>query len=112
MGTPLQFNMYDVLLELQVPPEKAHALSEAYNRDREQVRKEVQDMVEKQLQSYVTQTDATKAEGRVEKAINELRGDIHQLRGEMHKAMNDQLRWIVGTQVAIVGLAIAAFKLL
>ena len=105
MGTPLQFNMYEVLKELQVSPEKAHALSEAYNRDREQVRKEVQDMVDKQLHSYATQSEVAQAVGRVEKVVYELRADLH-------KAMNDQLRWVIGTQIAVTGLAIAAFKLL
>ncbi len=56
MSTPLQFSMYQILVELQVPPERAHELSEAYNREREQAFKEVQGMVDKQLQSYVTQT--------------------------------------------------------
>ena len=45
------------------------------------------------------------AVGRVEKVVYELRADLH-------KAMNDQLRWVIGTQIAVTGLAIAAFKLL
>lgn len=109
MSTPLQFNMYQVLLELQVPAEKAHALSEAYNREKEQVRKEVQEMVEKQLKTYVTQADADKAEGRVEKAVLELRGDVL-------KSINDLQRWIITAFLGVSGLTIvlvtAVLKLL
>jgi len=62
-------------------------------------------MVDKQLQPYVTQTEAVKAEGRVEKAI-------YGLETRLNARLNDQLRWITTTLIAVVGLAVAAIKLL
>lgn len=74
-ATYAAFNLYEILVEFNVPADRAHALNEAYNRVQEQSRKEVLDMVEKSFQS---KTDAGEVESRLESAISSVKTDLER----------------------------------
>ena len=42
----------------------------------------------------------------------ELRGEIEKLRGETHRAIAEQTRWFVASNIGLVGVILAAAKLL
>lgn len=89
-ATYAAFNLYEILVEFNVPADRAHALNEAYNRVQEQSRKEVLDMVEKSFQS---KTDAGQAESRLESAISSAKTDlersIKETRVDLEKSILD-----------------------
>ena len=64
-----------------------------------------QKVVDETLQELATK-DFVKAE------ISQVRAEISQVRAEIAEAKSDIIKWLVGFQIATVGLAVAIIKLL
>lgn len=102
MGMPIKLSVFEALTEAGVKPEKARAvereLENAIQSGQDAVRTEMRDQL-------MTKTDAGSLK-------SELKAEIASVETRLNARLNDQLRWIITTQVAVVGLAVAAIKLL
>nr|WP_317381156.1 hypothetical protein [uncultured Helicobacter sp.] len=71
-----------------------------------------QKVVDETLQELATK-DFVKAEiSQVRAEISQVRAEISQVRAEIAEAKSDIIKWLVGFQIATVGLAVAIIKLL
>ncbi|WP_404299007.1 hypothetical protein [Alicycliphilus denitrificans] len=105
MGMPIKLSVFEALTDAGVKPEKARAVE----RELENAIQSGQDAVRAEMREQLM----TKADGSELKAqIATVRTDIAALETRLNARLNDQLRWIITTQVAVVGLALAAIKLL
>lgn len=105
MGMPIKLSVFEALTEAGVKPEKARAVE----RELENAIQSGQDAVRAEMREQLM----TKADGNELKTqIATVRADIAASETRLNARLNDQLRWIITTQIAVVGLAIAAAKLL
>lgn len=105
MGMPIKLSVFEALTEAGVKPEKARAVE----RELENAIQSGQDAVRAEMREQLM----TKADGNELKTqIATVRADISASETRLNARLNDQLRWIITTQIAVVGLAIAAAKLL
>lgn len=105
MGMPIKLSVFEALTEAGVKPEKARAVE----RELENAIQSGQDAVRAEMREQLM----TKADGNELKTqIATVQADISASETRLNARLNDQLRWIITTQIAVVGLAIAAAKLL
>jgi len=91
MGMSIKLNVFEALTEAGVKPEAARA-------------------VEREIESAIKSGhDEIRAEWREQLMT---KTDGAGLETRLNARLNDQLRWIITTQIAVVGLAVAAMKLL
>ncbi|MFS4517848.1 MULTISPECIES: hypothetical protein [Delftia] len=102
MGMPIKLSVFEALTEAGVTPDKARAVE----RELENAIQTGQDAVRAEMRDQLL----TKADGTAMKS--ELKAEMASVETRLNARLNDQLRWIITTQVAVVGLAVAAVKLL
>lgn len=94
MGTPIQSSMFDILREVGVAPEKAHAFDRAW----EARHQEVQEMIDQRVKDLATKQD-------LDNGLINLR---NSLKADILKAMNDQtwklVTFVVVTNAAMLGI--------
>lgn len=106
--TALQLEVFEAFTEANVSPTKARALAAAIDRA-------IDDR-------YRHHADALATQGDLKALGADLRGDIAVLRTELRTGLSsletkiearfsDQLKWLLGVQVALAGLIVAALKL-
>lgn len=102
MGMPIKLSVFEALTEAGVTPDKARAVE----RELENAIQTGQDAVRAEMRDQLL----TKADGVAMKS--ELKAEMASVETRLNARLNDQLRWIITTQGAVVGLAVAAVKLL
>lgn len=102
MDMPIKLSVFEALTEAGVTPDKARAVE----RELENAIQTGQDAVRAEMRDQLL----TKADGVAMKS--ELKAEMASVETRLNARLNDQLRWIITTQVAVVGLAVAAVKLL
>ncbi|MCO5337032.1 hypothetical protein NHB13_10520 [Delftia tsuruhatensis] len=105
MGMPIKLSVFEALTEAGVRPDKARAvereLENAIQTGQDAVRAEMRDQL-------MTRSDGAELKSQ----IANVRTEISASETRLNARLNDQLRWIITTQITVVGLAIAAVKLL
>lgn len=95
-------SIYETLIEAGFHSDLArkmeHHFDGAMEAWQEKIRAEMRD-------SLITKTD-------LKNEIAELRTEIAQMETKLLKASSDQLRWMVGTLIAVSGLTVTLIKLL
>lgn len=95
-------SMYETLIEAgfhsDVARKMEHHFDGAMEAWQEKIRAEMRD-------SLITKAD-------LKNEIFELRTEMAQMESRLLKASSDQLRWIVGTLIAVSGLTVTLIKLL
>jgi predicted nucleic acid-binding Zn-ribbon protein len=95
-------SMYETLIEAgfhsDVARKMEHHFDGAMEAWQEKIRAEMRD-------SLITKAD-------LKNEILELRTEMAQMESRLLKASSDQLRWIVGTLIAVSGLTVTLIKLL
>ncbi|ATH15506.1 hypothetical protein CHL79_25325 [Delftia acidovorans] len=105
MGMPIKLSVFEALTEAGVTPDKARAVE----RELENAIQTGQDAVRAEMRDQVM----TKSDGaELKSQIANVRTEISASETRLNARLNDQLRWIITTQITVVGLAIAAVKLL
>lgn len=105
MGMPIKLSVFEALTEAGVKPDKARAVE----RELENAIQTGQDAVRAEMRDQVM----TKSDGaELKSQIANVRTEISASETRLNARLNDQLRWIITTQITVVGLAIAAVKLL
>ncbi|MFG0675378.1 hypothetical protein [Delftia sp. WSY_7] len=105
MGMRIKLSVFEALTEAGVTPDKARAVE----RELENAIQTVQDAVRAEMRDQVM----TKSDGaELKSQIANVRTEISASETRLNARLNDQLRWIITTQITVVGLAIAAVKLL
>ena len=105
MGMPIKLSVFEALTEAGVPSVKARAVE----RELENAIQTGQDAVRAEMRDQVM----TKSDGaELKSQIANVRTEISASETRLNARLNDQLRWIITTQITVVGLAIAAVKLL
>ena len=105
MGMPIKLSVFEALTEAGVTPDKARAVE----RELENAIQTGQDAVRAEMRDQVM----TKSDGaELKPQIANVRTEISASETRLNARLNDQLRWIITTQITVVGLAIAAVKLL
>jgi hypothetical protein len=102
MAMPIQLSVFEALTEAGVTPDKARVVE----RELENAIQSGQDAARAEMRDQLL----TKADGASLKS--DLKAEIASVETRLNARLNDQLRWIITTQVAVVGLAVAAVKLL
>jgi len=102
MGMPINLNVYEALTDAGVSPDKARAVERQLESAIQAGHSEIRAEWREQLM--------TKADAASMKA--ELKADLSAIETRLNQRFNDQLRWIITTQIAVIGLAVAAIKLL
>ena len=105
----MDIELYEALTSVNVSPEKAKAVTEAFRREAE-TRLATKD----DLRVTASELRVEMAGVRVEMAglRTEVRTEIANLRTGMHQMFKDQTRWLGGFIFAAVGLILVGIKLL
>lgn len=105
MGMTIKLSVFEALTEAGVTPDKARVVE----RELETAIQSGQDAARAEMREQVM----TKADGaELKSQISALKADIAASETRINVRLNDQLRWIITTQFALVGVAIAVAKLL
>ncbi|WP_198970960.1 hypothetical protein [Xylophilus sp. ASV27] len=106
---PIKLSIYEALTEAGVKPDKARAVE----RELEGALQSSHDAIRAEWhEQLMTKADGASLRSELNAMRSELKADMASLETRLNARLNDQLRWIITTQVAVVGLAIAAIKLL
>jgi hypothetical protein len=97
------FTMYETLIEAGFNSDLARKMEHHFDGAMEAWQEKIR--AEMHLDQLPTKAD-------LKNEISELRTEMAQMESRLLKASSDQLRWIVGTLIAVSGLTVTLIKLL